>query len=315
MAYPPAKEIPIGRLRFGQLRLLTEMERTGSIRRAARHLNMTQPAVSKALKDLESLLGARLYERTAQGVTPTAAGVTAARGAKLLLAELEMLATEIRQAHAGDNLAVRIGITSYLGAAVLPEVFARIRGTSQVGHVLLEEGWAAPLLERLAQGSLDLLVIMCTPEMVPALDNPSLKYDRLCDEQLAVVAHPKHPLARRRRIALDQLAAEPWILGVHPSLTRRSLEEAFLHQGHKPPRPVIEATVLNTLIESAAAGLGVAGLPLRGVAPYLESGRLARLNVQPVIPLPPIVIVYRRLLTEHPRLARLADALRREFSS
>lgn len=289
------------------------MELGGSIRAAATRLHMTQPAVSKALKEVESIVGARLYERSAQGVTPTAAGVTAARGAKLLLAELEMLAAEIRQAHSGDHLAVRIGITPYLGAAVLPEVFGRIRRHGHVGHVLLEEGWAAPLLERLAQGSLDLLLIMCTPDMVPALDNPSLKYDRLCDEALAVVAHPKHPLARRKRVKLAQLAEEPWILGVHPSLTRRSLEEAFLHQGHKPPRPIVEATVLSTLIECAVAGLGVAALPLRGVAPVLATGRLVRLDVHPVIALPPIVIVYRRLLTEHPRLARLAEALRSEF--
>jgi DNA-binding transcriptional LysR family regulator len=270
--------------------------------------------VSKALKELEGILGARLYERSVHGVKPTLAGHTAARGAKLLLAELGMLAKEIQQADSGENVSVRIGITSYLGASVLPDVLVRLSRTDQIGHVYLEEGWAAPLLERLAQGSLDLLLIMCTPEMVPALENPSLKYDRLYAEDLAIVAAPNHPLVARHRLKLSDLAGERWILGTHPSLTRRTLDEAFLNQGHRPPRPIIEATVLTTLIEAAAAGLGVAALPLRGVQSVIAAGRVRRLAVQPVIALPPIVMVYRRLLSEHPRLANLAEALRREFA-
>jgi molybdate transport repressor ModE-like protein len=307
------KESAMARLRFGQLRLLAEMERSGSIRRAAQQLNITQPAVSKALKEVEAILGARLYERSVQGVRPTAAGQAAARGAKLLLAELGMLAEEIRLADSGEHISARIGITSYLGASILPEILGRLSRTTQVGHVHLEEGWSGTLLERLAEGALDLLLIMCTPEMVPALENPSLHYERLFDEELAVVAAPRHPLLSRRRVGLADLATERWILGVQPSLTRRSLEEAFLHAGIKPPRPVIEATFLPNLLEAAAEGLGIAACPLVGVKPALAAGRIGRIALHPLIPLPPIVIVYRRLLSEHPRLAALGEALRKEF--
>lgn len=310
----PSTRSAFSRLRFGQLRLLAEMEEGGSIRGCATRLNITQPAVSKALKELEAILGARLYDRSVRGVKPTPAGVTAARGAKLLLAELGMLAKEVKTAELGGHLSIRMGITSYLGASVLPKVLARLSRAGQIGHVYLEEGWAAPLLARLAEGSLDLLVIMCTSDMVPALESPSLKYDRLYAEDLAIVAAPDHPLVARRRLTLADLVAEPWILGTHPSLTRRTLDEAFLHLGLVPPRPVVEATALITLIEAAAAGLGVCALPLRGVAAAISAGRLARLSVQPVLALPPIVMVYRRLLSEHPRLAGIAHALRREFA-
>jgi DNA-binding transcriptional LysR family regulator len=290
------------------------MEEGGSIRRCAARLNMTQPAASKALKELEAILGARLYERSVHGVKPTLAGVTAARGAKLLLAELSMLAKEVRSSEIGEQ-SIRIGITSYLGASVLPKVLLRLSQSGQIGHVYLEEGWAAPLLERLAEGSLDLLLVMCTSEMVPGLQNPSLQYDRLYAEDLAIVTVPSHPLAARRRLKLSDLASERWVLGAHPSLTRRTLDEAFLHLGFAPPRPVVEATALTTLIEAAAAGLGVGALPLRGVAAAISARRLARLPVQPVLALPPIVMVYRRLLSNHPRLASVADALRREFAA
>ncbi len=308
------KDAAISRLRFGQLRLLAEMEREGSIRGAARRLNMTQPAVSKALKELESIVGARLYDRGVRGVTATAAGHTAARGAKLLLAELGMLAEEIRQADSGESISARIGITSYLGASILPEILGRLSRTTQVGHVHLEEGWSGTLLDRLAEGALDMLLIMCTPEMTPALDNPSLKYERLFSEELAVVAAPKHPLLSKSRVRLADLAGERWILGVQPSLTRRALEDAFLHAGFKPPRPVIEATFLPNLIETAAQGLGIAACPLVGVKLALAGGRVGRIALYPVIQLPPIVIVYRRLLSQHPRLAALGEALRLEFA-
>jgi LysR family transcriptional regulator, regulator of abg operon len=304
----------MSRLRFGQLRLLTEMEKTGSIRRAAAQLNITQPAVSKALKEVERILGARLYDRGIQGVTATPAGHTAARGAKLLLAELAMLADEIRQAESGENISARIGITPYLGASVLPEVLGELAKTHNVGYIHLEEGWAAPLLERLGEGALDMLLIMCTPEMVPALDNPSLKYERLLPEELAVVASPRHRLASRRKLKLADLVEEPWILGVQPSLTRRSLEEAFLHEGFKPPRPILEATYLTNLVEAAATGLGIAACPFRGIESAIASGRVVRLPLRPGIPLPPIVMVYRRLLSEHPRLAALSAGLRQEFA-
>lgn len=304
----------LSRMRFAQLRLLVEMERTGSIRRAAAQLNMTQPAISKALKEVEAILDARLYERSVQGVRATAAGQAAARGAKLLLAELGMVASEIRQAGSADRLSIRIGITPYLGASVLPAALGRLTRKDQLGHILIEEGWASPLLDKLSEGALDMLLIMCTTEMVPALENASLRYERLLPEELAVVATPSHPLATRRRVRIVDLAEERWILGVPPSLTRRTLEEAFLHDGHRPPRPVFEATHLDNLVEAAAAGIGIAACPARGADNAIRAGRVIRLALYPAVALPPIVMVYRKLLSEHPRFAALAEGLRQEFS-
>jgi DNA-binding transcriptional LysR family regulator len=309
------KESAIAKLRFGQLRLLALMEGCGSLRRVATEVHMTQPAVSKSLKELESILDVKLFERHSKGVIATPAGRVAAQGAQLLLAELGVLAKEIAQAEADDSISVSIGITSYLGSSVLPEVLARLSGKLQMGHVYLEEGWAGPLIDRLCEGSLDMLLIMCTTDMAPALHNRSLKFEHLFDEELAVVAAPDHPLARRQRVQLAELAEERWILGVQPSLTRRSLEEAFMRQGIAPPRPAIEATFLPNLFELAASGLGIAACPLRGVENALASGRVARIALRPTIQLAPILLVYRRLLSEHPRLATLAESLRREFTT
>ena len=302
------------RLRFGQLRLLVQMSRSGSIRRTAVELNMTQSALSKALKDLESLLGARLYERSAHGVVATAAGRTATRGATLLLAELDMFVRELRGAQAGKPAPLRIGILSYLGGTLLPSVLKCLPQEVQAGQLQLEEGWSGPLLERLGQGELDMLLILCTEEMVGAFDNPSFRYDRLSNEELVFVASPDHPLASRRRVKLSELATERWLVGLKSSLIRQIVEDAFLRLGCRPPSPTIESSVLPNLLEAAAAGLGVAACALRGAQKLIAAGSLVQLNVHPKIPTAALMLVYRHFLEQHPRLVALRDALRLEFT-
>ncbi|MCY7318138.1 MAG: LysR family transcriptional regulator, partial [Ramlibacter sp.] len=87
----PETERLITRLRFRHLRLIAELERGGSLRAAAQALNLTQPALSKALGELEGAFGFPLFTRTARGVTPTAQGQRVLRGAGMLLSELAHL--------------------------------------------------------------------------------------------------------------------------------------------------------------------------------------------------------------------------------
>jgi LysR family transcriptional regulator of abg operon len=301
------------KMRFGHLRLLAALGDTGSVRRAATQLNLTQPAVSKALKEIEQIFGTQLYERSVQGVVPTAAGIAAAHGARLLLAELDLLAKQVRAAGSQESVQIRLGISPYLGASMLPGILARLIGPMQLGQLHLEEDWTPVLIDRLVEGSLDLLVMMGALEMVPALDNPSLVRDRLCEEKIVIVAAPNHPLATRRKLGLADLVDERWMLGLEPSQVRRLLAQAFIQAGLKPVSPAVEARTLSTLIESAAAGLGITALPERVAESLLPTKRIVRLNLQPSIALPPILLVHRRLLDKNSRLAAFADALRREF--
>lgn len=295
--------------------MIVELQRTNSIRGAAETLNITQSALSKTLKEMESLFGTRLYDRSAHGVTPTAAGLVAARCANLLLAELDCFAREIRGAEIGEEESLRIGILSYLGATFLPGVLTRLSGDRRAGRLQLEEDWSGPLLEKLAEGSLDMILILCTEEMAVALEEPAFAAERLFDEELAVVAAPEHALAGRERIALSELAEEKWLLSYQPSLTRITVDAAFLRAGCRPPRPFIESTALSNQLEGAAAGLGIAATPSQGSEQMIRSGRLVRLDVHPRVPLSPLMLLYRRSIQEHPRLVALRDAVRKEFEA
>src|SRR5215467_6987729 len=97
----PATETQLlARLRFRHLQLIAEIERSGSLSASAAALNLTQPALSKALKEVEAMLGFRLFDRGARGLQKTVQGDIVMNGAILMLRELEHLYAEARSARA-----------------------------------------------------------------------------------------------------------------------------------------------------------------------------------------------------------------------
>src|SRR6185369_14715966 len=100
----------LSRLRFRHLQMLRALADTGGIRRASQRLNLTQPAVSKALAEVEQAFGYAVFTRTPKGLTPTPAGRVVLRGAALLVNEATQLHEEARAAQADADSTVRIGV-------------------------------------------------------------------------------------------------------------------------------------------------------------------------------------------------------------
>jgi LysR family transcriptional regulator, regulator of abg operon len=144
----------VARLRFRHLRLITELQRGGSLRAAAQALNLTQPALSKALAEIEGAFGFALFTRTARGLTSTAQGAVALRGAALLLAELAHLGREVA---AGESAAatVRIGAPPFVAQGYLPEVLARLAQRDPPVRVQLLEERVPVLMQALQQGEVE----------------------------------------------------------------------------------------------------------------------------------------------------------------
>jgi LysR family transcriptional regulator, regulator of abg operon len=126
----PATETRLlARLRFRHLQLIAEIERTGSLSASAAALNLTQPALSKALKEVEAMLGFRLFNRGARGLQKTVQGEIVMHGAVLMLRELEHLHAEARSAGPDGRVAgiLRLGAPAFLSISLLPRVMARRR--------------------------------------------------------------------------------------------------------------------------------------------------------------------------------------------
>lgn len=303
----PDTERLVSRLRFRHLRLIVELRRGGSLRAAAQGLHLTQPALSKALGELEGAFGFPLFTRTARGVTPTARGEVAVRGAEMLLAELAHLRVE---AAAGDAVAavVRIGAPPFVAQGYLPAVLARLAQSEPPVRVQLLEERVPALLEALAGGQLDALVTSY-PAQMPELGGVQLHFEKLFDAEFFVIAPPGHPLTRARQVDWQRLAAEPWVMPAPTSMLRRLIEQGFLQAGLVPPLPIVESTSPVTNVQLVAAGLGLSAAPAATVRHELAIGRVRRVRVAPAIAPGPVALICRAGVP-NARVELLREALR-----
>lgn len=297
----------ISRLRFRHLRLITELQRGGSLRAAAEVLNLTQPALSKALAEIESAFGFALFTRTTRGLTPTAQGAVALRGAVLLMEELAHLR---REAAAGEQAiaSLRIGAPPFVAQGYLPPILTTL-GT-RVPHVrvqLLEER-VPVLMEALMRGEVDALV-SSYPMQPPEPGAAKLHYEKLFEVAFSVIAPIGHPLARAREVSWQRLAQEAWVMPANTSMARRIIEDCFMRAGVVPPLPMIESTSPVTNIELVAAGAGLSIAPELAVQRHYSSAKLVkRIKVSPAIQPGPVALIYRAAVP-NPRVAIFREAL------
>lgn len=294
------------RLRFRHLQLLVELERGGSLRAAAQAINLTQPALSKALGEIESAFGFTLFDRSSRGLVPTSRGAVAIRGAALLLKELAHVQDE---AASGDSAAaiVRIGAPPFVAQGYLPEVLARLtQGQTPVRAQILEER-VPVLMKALMAGEVDALVTSY-PLQVPEEGAVQLVHENLFDAEFVIIAPPSHPLARARQVSWPRLAQERWIMPAPSSLLRRVLEENFLRGGAVAPAPLVESTSPGTNVQLVAAGVGISAAPAPAARHALDLGLVKRVRVVPPLAGGPVALIYRKGV-DNPRLDLLRAAL------
>jgi len=298
----------VARLRFRHLRLLTELQARGSLRAAAQALSLTQPALSKALTEIEGAFGFALFARGARGATPTAQGQVVLRGAALLLQELTHLRAEAAAAdHYGAH--IRIGAPPFVAQVYLPEVVARlVQGAAPVRVQLLEERVPA-LIAALRRGDLDALVTTF-PQQMLAQDGGALQAIKLFEVQFAVIAPAGHALARARRTDWARLSRQRWVMPGEDSMGRKLIEQCFTQAGVPAPLPVIESTSPTTSIQFVAAGLGIGIVPDVALLHHGASrdGAVKPVRVAPAPPASAVALIFREG-PRNPRIALLKEAL------
>lgn len=302
---PIATQRLVARLRFRHLHLLVELQRGGSLRAAAGVLNLTQPALSKALDEIEGAFGFRLFVRSARGLTSTQQGATAIRGAVLLLAELAHVQAEAAAEPAITLL--RIGAPPFVAQTYLPAILAQLLASEGRVRVQLQEERVPLLMQSMLAGQLDALITSHPTEM-PEIASHQLRYEKLFDADFEVIAPLDHPLCRVRKVDWQRVATEHWIMPAPSSMVRRMTEEMFRREGVAPPLPVIESTGPVTNVQLVAAGLGLSAVPGATLRAGYGAGRVQRVRVQPRIPPNPVALIYRAG-PDNPRLQMLRVAL------
>lgn len=294
MSAEPHAGIPshlVSRLRFRHLKLLVELHRLGSLRATAGALNLTQPALSKALGEIESAFRFPLFDRSARGLRATPRGEIAIRGAALLLQELAHVHAEASATP--PSTVLRLGAPPFVAHGYLSQVLLRLTQPETRVRVQLFESRVPLLLDELIEGRLDAL-ITTYPAELPESAAQVLQYENLFDADFAVVAPAGHPLARSRKLGWHQLAEERWIMPARTSMARRMIEDMFVREGARVPEPLIESSSPVTSVRLVAAGLGLGIVPRT----ILDSGPEARsvetLPARPPLAQAPVALIYRR---------------------
>ncbi len=228
------------RLKTRQLLLLVALAEEGNIHRAAQVLNMTQPAASKLLKDLEDVLEVPLFERLPRGMRPTWYGETMIRHARVALGSLNQAHDELQALKAGSYGQVNVGAITSPALALLPPAVATVKREQPNLRVSLEIETSPVLLERLEQGKLDILVARLSEEQ----DKSQLRYQALTEELVCAVVRPGHPLLGTSGLALRDVVNASWIVPPAGSVLRHRFELMFQEDGLAPPINTVETAAL-----------------------------------------------------------------------
>lgn len=228
------------RLKPRQLLLLVALEEEGGIRRAAQVLNMTQPAASKLLKELEDMLGVQLFDRLPRGMRATWYGETMTRHARMALASLSQAHDEIESRKSGRYGEVGVGAITSPGLNLLPTAVAQVMQQHPSLRVQLAIETSDVLMERLAQGKLDMVV----GRLFERHDKTGLRYEALVEEPVSAVTRPGHPLLATPRLLLRDVAGSGWIVPPPGSVLRHRFDLMFREAGLDAPVNLIETTAL-----------------------------------------------------------------------
>jgi len=253
---------------------VAEME---NVSRAALKLHVSQPALSRQIRDLEDEIGFSLLERTAKSVRLTDAGRAFLDNARALLQNADEAVTKARAVASAEPTELHVGYSPTPTAEILPKILRAFQAAMPNVHVRLHDWSNKDILEGIRDGRLQLGLIV-PPAKASAL--PDLRYEGLFHERVCVAVAPQHPFARRRAIPLAEVAAEPLI-----GLTREDypnyydyLSVIFLKLKQKP-RVVEEHDSFSAVMSAVEAGTGVA---LGGdVLGHILGNRVKLLHITP----------------------------------
>jgi DNA-binding transcriptional LysR family regulator len=301
----------VRRLRLRHLELLVALAEDGTMRAAAARLHLSQPAISKMLREAEQSLGAPLFERSRQGVRPTAAGAAAVHRARIVLNELAHARDEVDALGKGRSAVLRVGTFSV--TAVVPAALVQLRQRMPGAAVHLHEGRVRELIQRLLEGELDCVFGALTTELVTSDLLRSLQSEVLLPDTLCVLAAGSNPLLRRRRLRWVDLGGANWVAPPRQTLVRQAFMAAFLNDGVDPPEPVIEA--MSSVTIGAVLRLDpslLCAVRFEHARDEVARGGVGRLAVSPEIALPPLGLFTRRGIADPaPVVQEFARAIRK----
>ena len=269
-----------------QIEAFVEVARRGSVSRAAEALFVTQPALTARMKSLERQLGAELLVRSGRGVRLSEAGRTFLPYAQRTLeavGEGRRLVSEVARGGAGQ---LALGAAPAVSTYVLPAILERFHALYPSVQLSVRTGHSEEVLDLVLRQQVEI-------GLVRALRHHDIESVPLYEDELVLVANPKHPFAARGEIAVEEMSEERLILFDRTS-SYHDLTSAFFREAGVAPRGVMELDNIDATKKMVRQGLGVALLPHTAVAEELEAGTLRAVAIADADPVRRRIVAIRR---------------------
>lgn len=249
---------------LAQLSVIVE---AGSFQSAADRIGITQPALSRNIKELESRLDAPVFKREGRRSIPNTLGLRLARnGLAIRLAE-EQASVLADQSNKGSVGELRIGAPPIVSGRFLTNALSRFIKENPDCVVELRTGLVHELRAMLERGQID--IVLGPQSLADPADG--LVFSRLIDDRVGILCRVGHPLTVRKSIAPSDLEAQLWLAHSRGSFLRQQTEAAMIASGVQSMHIVCETDSIRSVLEIVADTDLITTMPMVTTIPYLEN--------------------------------------------
>lgn len=232
-------------LEIRHLRYFLAVAEAGNFSRAADRLGISQPSVSQQMRDLEAGLRVALFQRRGKRILLTSTGLIFQEHARALLRQLENLLQEVASEPGQLRGALHVGVVPILNVALMPDLLGLFAAKHPGISLTVEEISSTEIETALEEGRLDVGLGFLTRH------SPNLRYERLCNDEFALIVAQNHPWWKRRVIQFSELHQQRMLQLFDTFVMRRMTDQICLNH-HVRPRTVAELNAIETLLRSLA---------------------------------------------------------------
>ena len=273
-------------INFHRLFIFHTVARLGSFTRAAGDLNISQPAVSIQVKELERSLDTTLLVRMRSGVSLTDTGETVFDYTRRIFTLADEMINAIHDLTGLESGRLTIGSSSTPGEYILPLAIGMFRERYPKVEVSLDISNTRTVVDQILSRELDLGMAGAP------VDIRGLASFLYVNDEVVLIASPTHPISRRRRLTVQDIVDEPYVMREAGSATRRAAEDQFASMGFRV-RVAMELGSNEAVKRAASAGLGLGVVSKFSVGPDVAAGYLKVLSVQGWRCERPLTVFYR----------------------
>jgi DNA-binding transcriptional LysR family regulator len=259
-----------------QLRAFLTIVRSGSLGLAAEALHVTQPALSRIVRRLESQLGVQLFERRSTGMELTSFGQALLPHATVLSEEAAIAIEQINSLRGLGHGMLRIGAIGSVATMVLPAVLERMLAQWPKLHVQITEAVEDVLEVALTNNAIDVAISGAIPESADIVQVGEQKFT----DRYSVISSANHPLQKKSPLALMDIVTVPWVMPPHEAEPRRQFDALIARLGVAPPRIAVETRSPSVIKAMVARTQYLGWLPEPLFASEQAAGLIRRLHVE-----------------------------------